>query len=35
MRFDDLSKPPPDTLFDRPVMIELVPGKPQKDPQCS
>ena len=30
MRLDDLSKPPPDTSFEKPVMIELVPGKPQK-----
>jgi hypothetical protein len=30
MRLDDLSKPPPDTSFDKPVMIELVPGKPKK-----
>jgi hypothetical protein len=30
MRLDYLSKPPPDTSSEKPVMIELGPGKPQK-----
>ena len=30
MRYVDLSKPPPDTSFDKPVTIALVPGRLRK-----